>query len=1139
MACDLKSSIKESIVGKATSYIIKEDEVFIPTTEKRDLQMAYRIAESAVNRVNKEYKGDTFGNPTSINSSYTDGVGVNIHISNKLQEASDIRDGKKEFNRYNPAFYNNDFALLDQEAKQDDVTLNSKTKGLGEVASMKVITPVLENLKKRFNLDYIIEDNPTADWGGQYRVIDGKDVVVINPSAVKLDTPFHEFAHPFVRIIRKTNPALYNSLVKQMRAHETSKDLIEFIDENYKELSDVDKVEEAVVTLIGLYASQSINPNTSSKLIERIEALLEKIIKMLGLKIKPQELPALTLRELGVMMASDLNIDISAAPGLFQPGETSNQKTRKNQSKDIKFEQQFVFLKRRISRLERRLKTLEEDSSEYLATQDELSYVTANFERAQTTQEESIYKELGEHALEKAEGYINELKDGTKELNAYGIEYTIDTVEAWEEFPELESRAAAIKRSLEPYINKYVLGKVNEFATEKEGVTQEDINSQTKDINRFTKGTGSLSDVTNYLARTIGSIIKATQNTISTKNKQLTASVQTHVNELHDWAKKNGVESKDMYNIFIQEEHGTLKLTKPYNEDGTVNSNYTTIQNTPELKKFYDFYQSTIAQAENSLPTKVGKYFIPNIKKDSLKESLKNIIPTKEFEEGDLVAKEHLYSDALDVQYTKKMAADKKSRDLGASLLKFAAFANNYEGMTKILPEVRLLQEELGSKKYVKSSNPNTAVLGTESNLYKMVDDVINMQVLGEMKKDEGKLKLGDLYDENGNIVGEKYTHGSDVVDTALKYNSLLRIGLSPVTAFTNVIFGDISNLLEAFGSRYFGVKDLHNATSIFFKQTFDKKSVLNKLLEELNPLQELDDYDQINQVKLKGPLDYEKAQELMYAPQKKGEKFLQSRTMLALMIKEGYLTKEGELTPKYLEASTKEKLELSDKIQRVNQMIHGRYTQREAATLQQYALYRLASQFRKWIPAAIENRIGSKQYDNRLQSEVEGRYRTFAKLVWNLKDTQKRLAAGELTELEVYNMKKMLTEVIMWAAVTLMYAGLKGDDDDKKRRKNPWVKTGLTLLNRAAGDLSYFYNPKELNKLASNAIPLSKTVGDVIQTIEYIPHAFYIGDSQYKRGSHKGMNKFYTSAGKTIPGIRPILDVARLANSEELEEFK
>jgi len=231
------------------------------------------------------------------------------------------------------------------------------------------------------------------------------------------------------------------------------------------------------------------------------------------------------------------------------------------------------------------------------------------------------------------------------------------------------------------------------------------------------------------------------------------------------------------------------------------------------------------------------------------------------------------------------------------------------------------------------------------------------------------------------------------------------------------------------------------------------------------------------------------------------------------------------------------------DKIQRLNDMIHGRYSQREAATLNQYVGYRLISQFRKWIPAAIEQRLGSKQYDNRLGVEIEGRYLTIGRFIFS-KDIMTnfaKMAKGELSELEMYNMKKNLIELTLLGASALAYLALNGGDDEdrKKRLKNPYIKTGLTLLNRVAGDIEFFYSPTKINDLAKNAVPISKTLGDLAKAFEYIPYAFYVGDSQYKKGSRKGENKFYNTSMRLIPGVKLIPDIKRLSNNQALEELK
>lgn len=439
-----------------------------------------------------------------------------------------------------------------------------------------------------------------------------------------------------------------------------------------------------------------------------------------------------------------------------------------------------------------------------------------------------------------------------------------------------------------------------------------------------------------------------------------------------------------------------------------------------------------------------------------------------------------------------------------------------------------------------------------------MVNTIIDMQVLGKMKLEQGVFKVNSFIDEDGNQI-DKVVDGAKLADILLRYNSLLRIGLSPITAISNVIFGDIANVMESVGGQFFNANNLRQATNIFFKQTFKKESTLNTLLQELNPLQEMDDYELLEKTRLTGEvakMSTEKLMEYMYAPQKKGEKFLQSRTMLAILIKDGYLTPQGEITEAYNKLTTKEKEQLSDKIQRLNQKIHGRYTTKESAALSQNVLYRLASQFRKWIPAAIENRIGTKQYDNRLQTEIEGTYLTFGRLVlknWrNPKEafenillplfaSKKLLEEGKMTESEIYNMRKMSMEIVTIAALTLLYAALHGgdDDEDKKFRKNALVKTGLTLLNRASGDLTFFYSPEQLNTLTKNAIPLSKTIGDIIQAVKVIPATLYSGDYIIKKGSSKGRNKIIKEIGDVLPLAKPLGDIGRLLSDSELEELR
>ena len=66
----------------------------------------------------------------------------------------------------------------------------------------------------------------------------------------------------------------------------------------------------------------------------------------------------------------------------------------------------------------------------------------------------------------------------------------------------------------------------------------------------------------------------------------------------------------------------------------------------------------------------------------------------------------------------------------------------------------------------------------------------------------------------------------------------------------------------------------------------------------------------------------------------------------------------------------------------------------------------------------------------------------------------------------------------------------------------------------------------------------MSKTATDILKVFYNIPHAFYDSDSQFKTGSRKGENKFYSKLSNVIIGIKPIKDVQRMLNDQLLEEL-
>lgn len=869
----------------------------------------------------------------------------------------------------------------------------------------------------------------------------------------------------------------------------------------------------------------------------------------------------------------------------------------------LKFEKQYAYFSRIKTRLTNKLNTLTKDTEAYITLKAEIDAINNKLKSTGVPIKQS-YNELGTIYLDKIEAYIKKWEDSGQIKNFEHIAHTIDAINTFslgdiaEESVGLETRAKELYDRLTPFLEAFVLEQVNKYSTEGKDITLEDIKKITTDIGKFTLGTGALADVEDYLARTIGAIIKEAQNKVTTDNKKLTEEVQTEVDLLKEWGKKNGVEDKNLYDVFIQDFNKTTTLTKQYttkfynefykhirnlksenitdrtlakawlrkntvyskektiqtNNPEFINKNYLTIQNTPELKRFYDFHKKITLEAKEKLPVDIKGDFIANIKKNVIDDishaeglvdklsiaakAIGNLVDVKHDIQGQFTGDEELFADIVPIKFVKSLDKSEKSRDLGSNILQFASFANSYEQMSDVLPKVRLLQEEIKRKQYIKTSEPHKRVSREESNIFKMTEAYIKMQVKGQSKLSEGKIKVGNVYDDKGNKIGDKYILTSEIVDLGLRYNSILRIGFNPFNAVSNVLIGDIGNIVEGFGGRFYTTGNLLDASKIFFKQVNTDDSDLNKWLEKLNPLQEMEDFEQVDQVRLKGKLTPEGFKNLMYSPQKLGEKYLQTRTMLAVLLKEGYIDSNGKTTTKGENLTTEQLSKLSDKIQRLNQSIHGRYSQRDAATLQQNVLYRMVSQFRKWIPAAIEQRVGDTKYDPRLGVTIEGRYKSAWRLIQlALKGDFNRLKTENLSEVELYNMKKNFAELTILAFSILAFYGLKGEDDDKEWRKNPSVKFTLDQLNRVSGDLLFFYTPEGATRTALNAVPLAKTADDLRLAFGTIPTIFTKHD-RYIKGRRKGELKI-GRFGDLIPLYKPTADVLRTFKDVAYEEPK
>ena len=1162
------------------------------------------------------------------------------------------------------AYYKGDRALMEQEKKEYQVKKDTTSKPSQHVSDM-LETFVTQNGGKINSFQTLVDrfgNSIVAAYHTLTKVID-----VAKDKEDRSTLP-HEVGHFIYDFLGEDH-----TLIKMLNDEIGKTDFkatMRQIDARYSELYANDSTrlkKELAGQLIGLaiekQAYREGKGDTKINLVTRNRNLLQRIwdrfLTMFSkasdnsLEAIKQRIEEITGKAVNVAFSGKqlpaLNTTITPVDEIFY--QTKSERSNPNKQKQ-EYEKELAFFTARIHRLETyrdkiltQRKQYDPDSKAFQSltplidnATKEINSITQQKESFLKSRNPEILRLFAEDILKNIGEYIQKLKEG-KEINGKDLVYASQVINIFEEgdIAGVRDIANNLYKDIDPFQKKYVIDEVNRFTTENFKITEKEINDQFEDIGRIRGWTGALSDLPNYISRTIAAKTKAAQNRISVADKESTAKIEEAVKKFEDHQNSKGLKGLNIYDIMIQEINGTNELTREFTteyyaklkeafqkvkgddaglraegrrwlnentkegkpvDNKYFNKNYQTIfaKGNEQLAEFHKFHTEMTEKYAKKLPVKLGVNFIANIQKtlfeqiadsndktktimSGAKNALLNLIRVQEVNLTDKIGDEHLFQDIVDGRkLTRKLAPEVKSRDLGSNLLQFVSFANSYEEMSEILPELRVLQEQLGKQRFLRSSDASKSILGTETNIYKMVESYIDTQVKGQKHALEGSIDLPMSIDENGNEV-KRTIHMSNIVDLGLKYTSLLRIGLNPFSAVNNVIIGEIGNITEAIGGRYFTMSGLNEATKIFATQNLVEESKLNRMHFTLNILQEMEDYENFEKVRVGNKLTGEKFFNMMYNPQKWGEKYLQTRTAIAVMKKAKLTNAKGEqvsvwdlfeedpkskgltLSPEIKKANfaTEEEYNqwlerLQDKIYRVNQMIHGRYSQRDASMAQQYVIGRMVMQFRKWIPAAWEARVGARQWDNRLQAEIEGRYRTFGRVVWqtfqpgkagfmsmcsDMMRTMKDLSKGKhFSEMEIYNMRKNMVEWTILLATVLSYSALMSGD----HKKDPYVKFALEQLNRAAGDLQYFYSPSAQLQVIESPVPMAKTMDAILRTAMYLPYAFYDKEDNknayYISGPRKGENKFFSNLASDLPLTKPTADFLRLWNNQDYRNY-
>ena len=538
-------------------------------------------------------------------------------------------------------------------------------------------------------------------------------------------------------------------------------------------------------------------------------------------------------------------------------------------------------------------------------------------------------------------------------------------------------------------------------------------------------------------------------------------------------------------------------------------------------KEYYDTVMNIKSQLDSYLPekyttltnaVKIRKDLLERVKSsDGVKSGAKQIWEsvkdefirrTDDVDFGDRATVKDFEGNevqTLPIYFTKLKegeSANDLSTDIVSTLTAYAAMANDYDEMNKVIdvlelgrdiirnPDLYKIKKTRGDKPLVEKFN----ILGRkvenivtkesgERRIIERLNDFFEMQVYGRYMADEGT--FGSTNIDKGKV--------ANFVNRVTSMNNL---ALNVLSGISNIATGKVMMRIESFAGEFFNEKNTITADRIYGQSLPEylaeignrvKTSKLALWDELFNVMQE---YEQnVREVNFDRKTWFSRmfGTSTLFFMNNAGEHWMQNRTSLALadaykmkapngkivslwdamevvpidknnkkagaklQLKQGYTKADGS-------AFTQDDIiKFSRRSAAINQRMHGIYNKADRSAVQRLAIGRMGIMFRKWMRPSWNRRFKSATYNYDLDAWIEGYYRTSGRfllqLARDLRETQFNLAArwNELTSTEKANIRRALTEIGHFLAV-MAIIGLIEWSDDKDR---PWLVRMLEYQSR------------------------------------------------------------------------------------------
>lgn len=429
-------------------------------------------------------------------------------------------------------------------------------------------------------------------------------------------------------------------------------------------------------------------------------------------------------------------------------------------------------------------------------------------------------------------------------------------------------------------------------------------------------------------------------------------------------------------------------------------------------------------------------------------------------------------------------SANDLSTDIVSTLTAYAAMANDFDEMNKVIDVLELGRDLLRERQVIQTQGGKPLV-----EKFKAVGRKVESKLTKEGEATRFVQRLNDFFEMQvyGRYMADEGTFGKTNIDKGKVANfvnrvtSMNNLALNVLSGISNIATGKVMMRIESFAGEFFNEKNTITADRIYgqalpaYLAEIGNRVKTSKLAlwdELFNVMQE---YEQdVREVNFDRKTWFSRmfGTSTLFFMNNAGEHWMQNRTSLALadaykmkapngkivslwdamevvpidknnkkagaklQLKQGYTKADGS-------AFTQDDIiKFSRRSAAINQRMHGIYNKADRSAVQRLAIGRMGMMFRKWIKPSLNRRFKSATYNYDLDAWAEGYYRTSGRfllqLARDLRETQFNLAArwNELTPTEKANIRRALTETGHFLAV-MAIIGLIEWSDDKDR---PWL---------------------------------------------------------------------------------------------------